>query len=197
MPGYKVYEYQLVLFPPNPLRIRINEIIKSFAGNYNTLQFQHGKAYILLAGFFQYSLFEERILNHLNMVALSLQPIHVELKDFGFFSNHTLYIHILQKQRIQEIVKVIKTETQQLLKFDNKIGPVFLNEPHITIAKKLNPVQFEQASTTYRKKHFSAKFIADSMLLLKRPVNGNPYEIVQRFEFMNMPLPVKQGNLFL
>ena len=39
-------------------------------------------------------------------------------------------------------------------------------------------------------------FIADSMLLLKRPVGEMKYQIVNRFEFQNMPVTTKQGELF-
>jgi hypothetical protein len=39
--------------------------------------------------------------------------------------------------------------------------------------------------------------IADSMLLLKRPVGEKGYQVVQRFEFMNLPVATKQGELFL
>jgi len=35
------------------------------------------------------------------------------------------------------------------------------------------------------------------MLLIKRPVGENNYQIVQRFEFMNLPVATKQGDLFV
>ena len=38
--------------------------------------------------------------------------------------------------------------------------------------------------------------IADGMLLLKRAAGEKAYRVVQRFEFMNMPVATRQGELF-
>jgi hypothetical protein len=35
------------------------------------------------------------------------------------------------------------------------------------------------------------------MLLLKRPVQELKYQVVQYFEFQNLPVTTKQGELFL
>ena len=77
---------------------------------------------------------------------------------------------------------------------DNK--PHFILEPHITIARKLQPWQYEKGWLEYSNKNFTGRFIADSMILLKRPVGEMKYQVVQRFEFQNLPVTTKQGELF-
>ena len=67
---------------------------------------------------------------------------------------------------------------------------------HLTIARKLLPWQYEKSWLEYSHKHFTGRFIADGMLLLKRLAGEMKYEIVQRFEFQNLPVTVKQGDLF-
>ena len=78
---------------------------------------------------------------------------------------------------------------------DNK--PHFIDNPHLTIARKLVPWQYEQAWLEYSNRHFTGRFIADSMLLIKRRIEEKAYQIVQRFDFMNLPVTTKQGELFM
>ena len=82
------------------------------------------------------------------------------------------------------------------MKFDDDHKPHFILEPHLTIARKLQPWQYEQGWLEYSHKHFTGRFIADAMLLLKRPVGELKYQVVQRFEFQNLPVSTKQGELF-
>jgi 2'-5' RNA ligase len=74
-------------------------------------------------------------------------------------------------------------------------------EPHLTIARKLQPWQYEKGWLEYSNRNFSGRFIADSMVLLKRPVADTieqraKYQTINRFEFQNMPVTTKQGELF-
>ncbi|MEO7044388.1 MAG: hypothetical protein ABI091_03715, partial [Ferruginibacter sp.] len=96
-----------------------------------------------------------------------------------------------------DLVKQIRTETQRLMKLDNDNKPHFFIEPHLTIARKLQPWQYEKGWLEYSHKHFTGRFIADSMLLLKRPVDDLKYQVVQHFEFQNLPVNTTQGNLFI
>ena len=78
---------------------------------------------------------------------------------------------------------------------DNK--PHFILEPHLTIARKLQPWQYEKGWLEYSNKSFTGRFIADAMLLLRRSMDGKGYQIVKRFEFQNLPgTSFMQGNLF-
>ena len=69
-------------------------------------------------------------------------------------------------------------------------------EPHLTIARKLQPWQYEQGWLEFSHRQFTGRFIASDMLLLRRPLDDKKYEIIQRFEFENMPVHTKQGELF-
>jgi hypothetical protein len=61
---------------------------------------------------------------------------------------------------------------------------------------KLKPWQYEKGWLEYSNKYFTGRFISDGMLLLKRPAGEMNYQVVQRFEFMNLPVKTKQGELF-
>lgn len=196
IPGYRVYEYLLVLNPHEELRNKITAIKAEFYNTYHAETAKWGKPHLTLVNFLQYELMEDRIVNRLKMIAMGYHPVKIELKDYGSFPSHTIYINVTSKVPIQNLVKQIRAEAQRLMKLNEDNKPHFIMEPHMTIARRLLPWQYEKGWLEYSHKHFTGKFIADSMLLLKRPVFELKYEIVQRFEFQNLPVNTTQGELF-
>lgn len=196
IPGYKVYEYLLVLSPHEELGNKIADVKKKFSEEYKCDHANWGKARVALVNFTQYEMMEERILNRLRVVAMGHYPFKVELKDFGSFPSHTIYINVVSKIPVQTLIKEIRSESQRLMKLNDDNKPHFIMEPHLTIARKLQPWQYEKAWLEYSHKNFTGRFIADSMVLLKRPVGEMKYQIANRFEFQNMPVTTKQGVLF-
>jgi len=196
IPGYRVYEYLLVLSPPEDLRHKIKQAKKEFYDTYKAPTTLSGRPHIPLVNFLQYEMMEERIINRLRSVALGHQPFKVELKDFGSFPSHTIYINITSKLPVQGLVKEIRSSAQRLMKLNDDNKPYFFMEPHLTIARKLQAWQYEKGWQEYSNRHFAGKFIADAMLLLKRPADEKAYQIVQRLDFMNLPVKTKQGDLF-
>jgi 2'-5' RNA ligase len=201
LPGYRINEYLIILCPHRELGEKIARIREEFSEKYQTDQARWGRPQIALANFVQYAMMEERIINRLQNVAMGFYPFKIELKDFGSFPSHTIYINVSTKVPVQDLVKTIRTETQRLMKLNDDNKPHFILEPHLTIARKLKPWQYEKGWLEYSNKNFSGRFIAESMMLLQRPF-GEPdsspmkYKIVNRFEFQNMPVTTKQGVLF-
>lgn len=195
LPGYKIYEYLLVLNPHEELRTKILQVKQAFYDKYEAPNALWGKPHITLVNFLQLQLLEERIINKLYNISMGYYPFKVDLKDFGSFPSHTIFIIIVSKSPIQDLVKEIR-QMQRIMKLDNDNKPHLIMEPHLTIARKLLPWQYEKGWLEYSQKHFSGSFIADSMLLLKRLHGQSKYEVVRRFEFMNLPIHAKQGDLF-
>jgi len=197
IPGYRIFEYLLVLNPHEELRNKIMKVRREFYDAYQASTALGGKPNIILANFLQYEMMEERLVNRLKVVAMGFHPIKVELKDFGSFPSHTIYINVISKVPVQTLVKEVRKETQRLMKLNDDNKPHFILEPHVTIARKLQPWQYEKGWLEYSNKNFSGRFIADGMLLLKRPLDERKYQVVQRFEFQNLPVTTKQGELFI
>jgi 2'-5' RNA ligase len=197
IPGYRIFEYLLVLNPHEELRSKIMKVKREFYDEYKALAALGGKPNIILANFLQYEMMEERLVNRLKVVAMGFHPIKVELKDFGSFPSHTIYINVISKVPVQTLVKEVRKETQRLMKLNDDNKPHFILEPHLTIARKLQPWQYEKGWLEYSNKNFTGRFIADGMLLLKRPLDEKKYQVVQRFEFQNLPVTTKQGELFM
>jgi 2'-5' RNA ligase len=197
IPGYRIFEYLLVLNPHEELRNKIMKVRQEFNEEYKVSAALGGKPNIILANFLQYEMMEERLINRLKVVAMGFHPIKVELRDFGSFPSHTIYINVVSKVPVQTLVRQIRHETQRLMKLNDDNKPHFILEPHLTIARKLQPWQYEKGWLEYSNKNFTGRFIADGMLLLKRPLDEKKYQVVQRFEFQNLPVTTKQGELFM
>jgi 2'-5' RNA ligase len=194
LPGYRMCEYLLVLQPHEELRNKIYNIKKEFAEKYEAPSAEWSKPHITLVKFTRLQMMEERIANRLKMIAMAMPAFKVELKDFGSFPSHTIYINVETKIAIQLLVKHLKT-AQSLMR-TKEVKPHFIDNSHITIARQLLPWQYEKGWLEYSNKHFSGRFIAKDMLLLKRPEGMKGYQAVQKFEFMNMPVVTTQGALF-
>lgn len=196
MPGYRINEYLLVLKLPEAIWRKIEKVKEAFAHAYEAPQARWGKPHITLARFVQYELMESRIVNHIKTISMGQYPFKIELQNFGSFPSHTVFIQMATRRPLQQLVQQLRSQTQKLMKFNEENKPHFITDPVITVATNLQPGQHHKAWTEYNKKHFTGKFIADSLLLLKRPVNGKNYQIAERFIFQNLPVSVKQGELF-
>jgi 2'-5' RNA ligase len=196
IPGYRIYEYLLVLSPHKELWDKIMEVKKKFSEDYQSEHAKWGKPHVTIVNFVQYTMMEERIINRLNTIAMGYPPFKIELRDFGNFPSHTIFINVVSKLPIQNLVREVRKESQRLMKLNDDNKPHFITEPHLTIARKLQPWQYEKGWLEYSNKHFTGRFIADSMILLKRPVGEMKYQIAQRFQFQNLPVATRQGDLF-
>src|SRR5262245_4548004 len=155
IPAYRINEYQLILNPHEELRNRIIQIRKDFGDTYQTTAALHVRPHIALVRFSQLEMMEERILNRLKVVAMGYQPFKVELKDYGNFPSHTIFINVATKTPIQNLVRQVRTTAQRLMKPDNEHKPHFIDEPYITIARKLVPWQYEKGWLDYSHRHFT------------------------------------------
>ena len=194
-PGYTTCEYLLVLQPHEELWSRIMQVKKEFAEKFDAPMASWTNPHLALVRFFQYEMMEQRIVNRLKMIAMSLPAFKVELKNFSSFPSHTIYINIVSKIPIVNTVKAVR-QAQKLMKINNDNKPHFITEPHLAICRKLLPWQFEKAWPEYEHKNFTGRFIADKMKLLKRRVGDKRYIAAADFALENLPVVTQQGSLF-
>jgi 2'-5' RNA ligase len=195
-PGYRAVDYLLVLQPHEELWNMIMEIKKKFAKDYECETALYTKPHITLVRFRQIEMMETRIIQQLKNITMTLSPIKVELKEFGSFPSHTIYINITSKVPIVNMVKALRAP-QKLMKLDKDNKPHFITEPHLTIARKLQPWQYEKSWLEFEHKHFHGRFIADHALLLKRREGNKAYQIATKFVFQKAQVETKQGELFM
>ncbi|MEO7121447.1 MAG: 2'-5' RNA ligase family protein [Ginsengibacter sp.] len=196
IPGYNYNEYLLILNPHEELRNKIIHVKKEFHEKYQAENALWGKPHLTLVNFVQFEMMEERLVSRLKTIGMGYTPFKVELKDFGSFPSHTIFINVDSKLQVKNLSRELRL-AQKLMTLNKDNKPHFIDDPYITIARRLLPWQYEQGWLDYSHRHFTGRFIADSMLLLKRKVGNKAYQIVQRFEFMNLPVTTKQGDLFI
>lgn len=197
MPGYRINEYLLVLNPPEELWQKIMKIKNEFADKYKNEIARHTKPHITLINWVSMELMEERMMQRLQAIAMGITPFKVELKDYASFPTHTIYINVTSKVPIQSLVKEMK-QVQRLMTLNRENKPHFIETPHLSICRKLKPWQYEEGWLEFSHRQFTGRFIAESMLLLKRPAGQKTkFQIAKRFEFQNLPVTTRQGSLFM
>jgi 2'-5' RNA ligase len=188
-------EYLLILNPHEELRNKVQQVKKEFYDTYQAPTALGGKPHVTLVRFTQLALMEERIVQRLRAIAMGYCPFKVELKDFGSFPSHSIFINVTSKLPIRGLVNEIK-DIQRLMKLDKDHKPHFIDEPYLPIARKLLPWQYEKGWLEYSNKSFTGRFVADAMLLLKRREGEMAWQIAERFAFQNLPVAIRQGQLF-
>jgi 2'-5' RNA ligase len=189
-------EYLLVLEPHEALRNEIAQVKKHFGETYDCPAAAIGKPNITLARFQQFEMMEQRIVHRLQLVATAHSSFVVELHDFGSFPTHSIFLNVTTKTQIVELVKALRP-MQHLLKIDKDRKPHFITEPYINIARKLLPWQYEKGWLELSNTHFSGRFVADHLLLLRKRDGEKRYELVKKFKMMNVKETVTQGELFI
>jgi 2'-5' RNA ligase len=195
--GRKVYaaEYMVVLAPHEDLYNKIMKLKQEFAATYENIMAAALKPHISIVRFLQYELKEQQLYNRLKLLTMALPAFKVDLDGFGSFPSHTIYIKVQTQEPIKAIAKKLK-EGQSLMTINKENKAHFLNDPHIAIARKLLPWQYEKGWLEYDTRHFHGSFIADQLLFMKRSHGSKAWQIIERFKMMNLPVETKQGELF-
>lgn len=188
-------EYLLIIRPHAELLNKIIQVKQLFAEKFKNENALYVKPHLALVKFCQFATAEERIVNKLRALSMGLTPVKIELKNFGNYPTHTIFINVTSKVQIETLVKSIRTNTQQLMRAGKDHKPFFMMQPHFNIGQKLLPWQFEKAWLEYRHRQFTGRFMVDEMLLLKKN-SDKKYLITERFQLKNMPVSTTQGTLF-
>lgn len=192
---YDYNEYLLVLNPHEDLCNKIFEIKKEFSRNYKALTAVYSKPHVTLVNFLQFEMREERLVNHLNNVAASYHPFKIDLKDYGSFPTHSIFINVASKQQVKNLIKELKP-AQYLMTLNKETKPHFFDNPHLTISRGLLPWQYEKGWLEFSHCHFTGRFVANNMLLMKRK-KGEKYQLVKKFDFLDLPPKAQQAELFI
>lgn len=191
-----IASYLLLIEPHPDLVDRINNIKQDFSLKYKFPEALHSKPHITLVSYTQYTSYESRIRQRLRYIAMEKAPMMIELSNYGSFPSHTIFVNVISRATIQALVTKIRTRVQAMMKLDKDHNPHFIMDPHITVARKLKPWQYEQGWLEYSNQQFSGKFIANAMVLLRKDLDDSKYTLVETFDFMNTPVSATQAMLF-
>ncbi len=193
--SYATAQYLLVIEPHESLRNEISSIKKLFADKYDCAAAVIGKPNITLVRFEQYEMMEQRILRRLQSLTAEQNSFLVELHDFGSFPTHSIFINVTTQTQIIELVKSFRP-IQHLFKIDKERKPHFITDPHINIARKLLPWQYEKGWLEMSHTHFSGRFVVDHLLLLRKRESEKTFEMIRKFKLLNEKVVTVQSELF-
>lgn len=194
MPGYQLCEYQLVIALPEALREKLRRARQSFHEQY---ALPGGNAAVLLplVKFRQRQLLEERMRNSLTSLVSGWKPLPLHYKDFGSQPSHSIFIPMISRSPWQPLLRDLRG-LQNMIRPDKEQQPYFVSEPVFTLASRLPPGIYDKAWQQYSHRQFTAQFMAEACLLLKRGGSDAHWQILQRMEWRNLPIGVQQTRLF-
>lgn len=175
-------DYQLILDLPPAAKKKIAAVKTEFDLDYRGTPIGGGQPFVYLATFAQPQSAERTVIDRLHQVALGFMPFKIHFKNFNHLDTTEIYADIELRKPVELLTDKIKA-IEKLVKTAR-----FNNLPRITIAKNLQPFQFEKSWKQYAKKPFSVTFIAAEMLLLKRMEGFSSWQILQHMPFQNMAL---------
>jgi 2'-5' RNA ligase len=179
-------EYLLVIQPDESVYQKIMAIKQSFAATYDCPSALYSKPHITLINFLQWDMLEKKVIPMLQRLTATVAPFSVRIENFGSFPTHTIYAAVQTKNDIVQLVKSLKP-AQSLLTLNKDNKPHFIIEPHLTIARKLLPWQFEKAWQEYSNTPFSAGFMVHQVVLLKRKMGTTKYQVAVCLPLLNKP----------
>ena len=97
MPGYRVNEYLLIIAPPEEVWQKITRVKEEFSEKYRMSLARYLKPHITLVNYLGLDMMEERIVQRLQAIAMGITPFKIELKDYGSFPSHTIFINVVSK----------------------------------------------------------------------------------------------------
>lgn len=174
-----VNEYRIIIDPPDAVKqkiIALQEIIETKnGGTVSKLQ----SPFIFLATFQQTEEAELPVTDALYRIALGFMPFKVHLKNFNNLDGNEVYIALDDQQPLELLNKQLKT-AKKLMQQER-----FNALPRVSLARNLPPILFEQSWLLVEGKTFSATFVANAMLLLKKMPGFRSWQVLKHLEFQN------------
>ncbi|HEV7334058.1 MAG TPA: 2'-5' RNA ligase family protein [Flavisolibacter sp.] len=194
MPGYRIAEYRLIIPLSEALQQTVMQVRKELHERYRIPIPFELKPSLTILHCHAYEGMEAKLAERMQQVATRNSSFKVELQNFAAYPSHTIYLHVPTRSPFNDLCKELKV-VKSLTKVPDHDAH-FINEPHLLIAQKLKPFQFTRMWMDCEHTQFTGRFMANSMVLMKRSAVNNQYEEVRRFEFASLAHSVKQGSLF-
>lgn len=176
------HEYLLIIKPKGTVEQKANEVKYVYKYDYGCVM-AFNQSHITLLNFILVGRWmEERVLKFFEGFFASLKPFDVEVNGFDHFSTHTIFLKIISKASIVKMVKGIRNKFYKYLTPHGSFPPFFCTEPHLTIARRMRPDQFEKVWPIWENQEFNGSFNVDEVVLIRRRLlERNKCQIIGSF----------------
>ncbi|SDC69615.1 2'-5' RNA ligase family protein [Niabella drilacis] len=171
--------YQLILDIPDAARRKVIDARTGLDAFFRGTPVPGGRPFIYLAEFSAFETEEQAVIEPLSRIALGAMPFKIHLKGYGQLNRAEIYIRIAETGWITALISRIAGA--KVPWSDERFNPL----PRISLARNLQPWQFEQGWALYGHEPFQSRFILNGMLLLKQSPGYRSWQIVRRFLFEN------------
>lgn len=162
-----VCEYLLVVHPEPSVYAQVMAEKQFFSSQFGQAMAVKLKPHITVADFIATEQMEETIIRWMHRVISARKSFHVTLDRYGAFKPHTIYLNVQDHQPFHELAKELKVVNQFIQGYGCPAMHL-VNHAHLTIARKLDAVTYEQAAQHYAQQNFLASFAVHELVLLKR-----------------------------
>jgi 2'-5' RNA ligase len=194
MPGHRISEYRLIIPLPESLQLAVMQIRRELYERYRIPISVESQPSLTILHCHTYEGMEAKLIDRVQQIATRTQAFQVELQNFASCYPDTIYIQVVTRNPFHELARELRV-VKSLTKIPDH-DPHFISEPHLLMAEKLKPFQFTRMWMDCEHTQFTGRFMANSLVLLKRSAADVHFEEVSRFAFASVTQFAKQGSLF-
>ncbi|MDR6804292.1 2'-5' RNA ligase [Dyadobacter sp. BE34] len=195
-----LYEYLLVFSCDPVTEATIGSVKQYFQKAYGCEQAANLRPHLTLFNCVIHEYKLERVIHGFEKVARHIAPFRIELNGFNKYEGGTFYVDLEEgsSQQVNGLVKTLKSETVDHLSKWASGEFRFCTDPHVTVARKMTPLQVNSAAKEWMYKKFRSSFRVTEMILLKRSlVSGSKCREIARMPLLGLPGEAfVQGSLF-
>jgi 2'-5' RNA ligase len=162
-----LYEYLLIARPDAAVYEQVMAEKRFFSSQFNAAIAVKTKPHITVANFLTVDRMEETLIRWMERAFSCSYSFNVTLYEYGAFRPHTIYLRIQEQQPFLQLAKALKPIDQQVRSFGFPAMKL-IDNAHLTIARRLDTVTYQQAVACYSEKTFHACFEVNELVLLRR-----------------------------
>lgn len=171
-------KYSIVFMPNFTVIEEIKKIKLQLAEKIDWYSSKNALAHITICEFHSTETKIEIIKKQIDRIVSIFSPFEVKLNEYESYPNGVFFIKPSENSKV-ELKKIMKELTTSLV-----IKKMYKSsDPHLSIARKLNPEKLTIASNLF--KQVALHFLCDSVSLRKFNSNLEQFEIVSTFPFKN------------
>ncbi|MCF3109953.1 hypothetical protein LL912_14320 [Niabella sp. CC-SYL272] len=174
-----LHNYRLILDTPPAVKRKIADISTRLNAFFPGMPLAGGSVFIYLASFSVYEPDEVVVTDLLYRAALATMPHKVYLKGVAHLDEKEIYIPVMEADWIKALIQNISALTAPWCK------ERFNAQPRISLARNLQPWQFERVWPYFEKESFRTRFIMNGMLLLQQLEGYQSWHVERKFTFEN------------
>jgi len=185
-----LYEYLLVFSCDPVTEAAIGSVKQYFQKAYGCEQAANLRPHMTLFNCIIHEYKLDRVIQGFEKVARHMTPFRIELDGFNKYESGTFYVDLEESssQRVSELAKMLKNDTVDHLSKWSSGEFRFCSDPHITIARRMTPMQVDSAAREWMYKKFHSSFRVTEMILLKRSLlSGSKCQEIARMPLLGLP----------